>query len=277
MYLTMKKHCYLPSIALLSLVTSCTDASGKLTEAGVFFLIFFGIFAIIIGALVVGLIRTNRKTKERQEKAINTAISENNDINATKVFRGEGTNSYYLAIDDSKEKILYVFDGLKVLCDFKDIVAVEILEDGAVTTSSKSVAGTVGGAIIGGVIAGGVGAIVGGTTGKSSSHTQVLSLKVHVLVRNQPVQSFDISCYSGDGNEEKFTYMRVYEAASKRAHDLFDAFKLIIDKSSANNSSQESSTKNTVEELKEIAELLKQGVISEEEFSKMKQRIISKE
>lgn len=276
--MTMKlHHSLLALLGALSLATSCTDSSGKLTEGGIVFLILFGLFAVLIGVLVIALIRTNRKTKARQENAIRAAIAENQSFTATKEFRGNGTNSYYLGIDDSKEKVLYVFDTMKVLCDFKDIVAVEILEDGDVTTSSKSVAGTVGGAIVGGVIAGGVGAIVGGMTGKSSSHTQVLSLKVHILLRNQPIQSFDIICYSGDGNEEKFTYIRVYDAASKRAHDLFDAFKLIIDKSEANKSNNEGKTKSTVEELKELAELHNQGVITDDEFTKMKQRILDKE
>lgn len=274
----MKPYRYLPALfAVLVLVASCTDSSGNLNEGGVFLLVIVGVFAVLIGALVIALIRTNRKTKARQESAIRAAISENQDFSASKVYKGDGTNSYYLAIDDSKEKVLYVFDTTKVLCDFKDIVAVEIIEDGEVTTSSKSVAGTVGGAIIGGVVAGGVGAIVGGMTGKSTSHSQILSLKVHVLIRNQPVQSFDILCYSGDGNVEKFTYIRAYEAASKRARDLFDMFKLIIDKSDVNESIQERNTKSTVEELKELAELHEKGVISDDEFSKMKQRIIGKE
>ena len=273
--MNMKKFLYSSALlAAVSLVSSCTDASGRLTDTGVFLLIFFVLFVVLIGAFVIGLIRTNRKTKARQEKAISIAMADNSGFTATKEFKGTGTNSYYLAIDDSKERVLYVFDTLKVLCDFKDIVAVEILEDGAVTTSSKSVAGTIGGAIVGGVIAGGVGAIVGGMTGKSSSHTQVLSLKVHVLLRNHPVQSFDIECYSGDGNEEKYTYIRVYDAATKRAHDLFDTFKLIIDKAGASKSSQGQNTKSPAEEIQELSELMKQGLITEEEFKTMKSKII---
>ena len=260
---------------MATLVSSCTDEYGHLTE--------FGILVIVFAVIMVAIV--NNKKRQQQEEAITNAVATRGDFTETKVVKPIEdsfleANRYYLAFDDTRDKVNYVFESLNLLVDYKDIVSVEILEDGSATVSKKSASGTIGGAVLGGVLAGGVGAIVGSNLGRTTSQSQILSMKVHVLLRNNPIQSFDISCFRGDGKLDKNTYAILYKQASIKAREIFDAFKLAIDKVDVAEAAKVATVapaqvkKSAVEELQGLSELLKQGVITEEEFSTMKERII---
>lgn len=159
---------------------------------------------------------------------------------------------------------------------YKDIVAVEIQVDGDTTVSSKSA--SLGGALAGGVIAGGLGAVIGGSSmGKAKSKKKVSSIKVHILLRHCSVDSFDISCMSDMATNVETSHPW-YTEGYANAQKTYDALMLAMDMVKERTVQPQVivQQKSSIEELKELAELKQQGLITEEEFAVMKAKILSK-
>ena len=81
----------------------------------------------------------------------------------------------------------------------------------------------------------------------------------------------------------KSVYQMSFPVGADKAQEVFDFFKLIIDKAHRDNNLINNNQvveepvmekKAPLVELKELAELKKQGLITEEEYVKMKSKII---
>ena len=68
----------------------------------------------------------------------------------------------------------------------------------------------------------------------------------------------------------------LYKKTYGNAQAAFDVLRLIIDKKSKIQNAELNTNKSNIEELKELAELKQQGLITEEEFATMKAKIINK-
>ena len=257
------------------LTTSCVDKYGYFDPLGTFFLL---IPVLVVAVPLIYMARDKRKDEEkalRQTEAVQNGIKSVEGFNASKVFEGRGTNTYYLAFDETSNRLLYVFEDVLVDTTYNDIYSVELLVDDSVTISKHSTMDTIGGAVIGGVLAGGVGAIIGGGSGDVTSTTQVHSIKVHVVVRNQKTASFSIECCEESCVKGSALYNKFYN----KARDIMDNISLAIDKvDTENQQSIEPSPKeqrNAVQELKDLAELHKQGLLTENEFRTLKEKILN--
>ena len=154
----------------------------------------------------------------------------------------------------------------------------KIIVDGKVTETKKSA--SLGGTIVGGVVAGSIGAVIGGTnmaTATSAEHVSII--KVHVLLRNSSANSFDIVCYDGGGAIK--TTSPLYKYAYANAQNAFDILRVAIDKVQMENTKSSkiemSAPKSNIQELKELAVLKQQGLITDEEFAAMKAKVINKD
>ena len=80
------------------------------------------------------------------------------------------------------------YDFKFILILFKDILSVEIIEDGvSVTRTSRR--SQLGGALVGGVLAGGVGAIIGGTSGGKTTSENII--KVNDIDIHNPINTIN--------------------------------------------------------------------------------------
>lgn len=215
-------------------------------------------------------------SRNEQREILNNALAAIKNFSPTKVVRSEHPFIYYLGVDDKRQEIFCYSNSKGVRFRYQDIVGVEIIVDGKVVETKKSA--SVGGAIVGGAIAGGLGAVIGGTNmGTATSTQQVTTIKVHILLRNAKVDSFDIVCNNSVPIE---TISEVYETAINNARAMLDILRLAMDKVKPSSNSTQTRTlsanKSQVEELKELADLKKQGLITDDEFSAMKSKIISK-
>ena len=180
------------------------------------------------------------------------------------------------AADDNANNFAIFKVGFKLhlIAAFKyeDILSAEIRVGKQVTTTKKSISAA--GALAGSVLGGGLGAVVGGVgLGKSESSRSLSDISIHILIRNHDQMSIDVPCHS-----------------IKEAQAGMDLISLAIDK--ADKESQLSSTpvqaptptplpqqssgetKSKIQDLKELSELFKQGLITDEEFSKLKAEIL---
>ena len=289
----MQKKYILLLLLCTPAISSCTDEYGHLTSFGVSCLIG------VVGALVfvIWVLAMWYKSKREKEKAIEDALKERKDFTESKVLKGKGGNSYYLATDDIRKKVFYVYGDKKLIFDYKDVVAVDVIQNGEILVSKKSAARALGGAILGGAVIGNdTGAILGAMAfGSSSSHSQISKLYVHVLLRNQSLPSLDFMCYNSFGQTiPQMNYNLEYKEASDRAQELYDLFRLIIDEADsikreeekqidAKKKAEEKQVADAMDkltaaqELMNVSELYLKGLLTDEEYAKMKEKIIGKD
>ena len=285
----LKKLHYLLIIFCSLIATSCTDAPMPLEIKIILLTSLIGGIGIVAGVLSIWY-----KSKREKEKAVEDALRERTDFTESKVITGKGGSYFYLAADDSRKKVFYVFGAIKLLFDYKDVVAVDVIQDGETLISKKSFVNALGGAIIGRAVTGNdAGALIGAAAfGTSSSSKQISELYVHVLLRNQPISSFDCMCFYSPGRSSipQALYNIDYKESREKAQEIYDMFRLIIDETDAakreeerqrqeevNQVKKEMNKLTAAQELMDVSELYLKGLITDEEFVKLKEKIIEKE
>lgn len=238
------------------------------------------IIVVLLVLLVIGAFGAFKQNKQENEVA--AAVNENStkleDFGATKIIEGP-LGQYKVKIDENNEKVAYISkDGSRVF-SYDDILSVELQESGN-TVSKKSTTRTIGGAVLGGVLAGGAGAIVGGLSGSSTERRKVSSIIVKVTLRDVSNPTLNIVCFENYklppySDEPGMAY--IY----KPALEIVDTLNVIIDLVDKRSSPQpvpaaQPTSNNLSDEIAKLHGMLKDGIITEEEFAKMKARLINK-
>lgn len=182
-----------------------------------------------------------------------------------------------LMIDNQNRKILFLHDideinNRKDVC-FSDIISVEIIENGT-TTFSKSTTRTIGGALVGNALMGGAGAVVGGLSGNTKKTDKVDSISVKILVRDVDNPTIMINLHKGsdiDTNKDDYKNLKEF------ANEIKDVISVIIDAEdkAANTKMEQPSNTNITDELMKIAKLKEDGLLTDEEFAKMKSKLLN--
>ncbi len=238
------------------------------------------IIAILLLLLVIGAFGAFKQTKQENEVA--AAVNENSakldNFGATKIITGP-LGLYKVKIDENSEKVAYISKNGSRVFSYDDIISVELQESGN-TVSQKSTTRTIGGAVLGGVLAGGAGAIVGGLSGSSTQRRKISSIIVKVTLRDVTDPTVNIVCfenyklppYSDDEGLQLF-----YAPAL----EIVDTLNVIIDLVDKRSNPQpnpviSSESSNLADEISKLHGMLKEGIITEDEFSKMKERLINR-
>ena len=213
---------------------------------------------LILGLVVFVLnliIATNIQNKK--VKVMRDAAASQSYFNATKVLEDK-IALYHFAIDDSKQEVYCYSKGNEIRFKYKDIVSFEIQVDGVTTMSNKP-------ANMGS--SGGINVVINTT---SMSFTQVVSsIKVRVFLRNCNIDVYDIECLALRVKTNDSRYKETY----MKAQSIFDTLKFVVGNIKPDVSQNFMSD---IEELKELAALKTQGLITEEEFAAMKAKIINR-
>lgn len=239
-------------------------------------IVFIFIIAIFVIWLVVDI--SNHKKRGRQ---LDFALKSVNNFSASFTVKNHD-NKYLFCVDDSKRKILYHIekDGTEHLFDFDNVISVEVIEDSNVTFSKSSV-DTIGGGIIGGIIGGSAGAIVGGLSGDNKGEKKVKEIKVKILLRNYSTPALYIEClrYNPDGlDSNSIEYLQTIEEARK----ISDKLSVIIDLIDREEKTKQielmenqAPTKSSIaDELEKLHSLREKGIISEDEYIKLKEKLL---
>lgn len=225
------------------------------------------IAVIFVGGGIFGAIAMSNEEKKEAEVRKAAISKAKTGFIETAVIKDDEARLYF-SIDDISNEIFCYSNYKEIRFKYQDIINVEVIEND-VTISNKSV--SLGGALAGGVLAGGIGAVVGGSSmGKTTSTKDLVKLVVRIRLRNCSVNSFDVGC------RRRFESYP-YTAAYKNAQEVYDCLIVAMDKVRPKTEEPKiSSSKSTVDELKELAELKQQGLITEEDFAAMKAKIIKK-
>ena len=245
----------------------------------------FFIFIFII-TIVYLILRSNYKKKKAEARGeeLSYKMDQIQDFHASVTITGLA-NMYKFAVDKQNKKILFINNISNKLIPFDKIISVELLEDNTIL-SSKSLLRTVGGGIIGGAIAGGTGAIVGGLSGSNKHEKKVSSVQVKLKLRDISNSSLVIDCFDSktmttEGKTSiKPTSMEgyIYKQGLEHATKICDIVSVIIDEVDHQSNNMHIETLNStsaIDDLEKLVALKEKGVLTDEEFKKMKNSILS--
>lgn len=195
--------------------------------------------------------------------------------------------AYVFAVDKEHRKVAYLNGIRSRVFSFEDIISVELFED-STTIASKSTMRTIGGTLVGGVIAGGAGAVVGGLSGNTSLKKEVSLVQVKIRLRNLEEPAVIINCFDyksmGHGEVAKknnFSWDR-YKQGLEHAKKIVDIVSVIIDDVDRSEKKDQHSSNTTsngnmlvADELAKLVDLKNKGILTEEEFLKQKNKLLS--
>ncbi len=241
--------------------------------------IFVIVAFVIIVVIHVVLNPTVDKTKIIQEN-----ISRLENFTVTQSLANPEFRTGILLDEQKKEICLWIFSDAGDKWEdgrlhYNDILSVEIIEDGTSITRTNRVS-QVGGALLGGILLGGVGAVIGGLSGKKETlNGKVKNLELKIIINDTSKPIFSISLLSKTSDEVS-TNDAKYKEAKTKAYHWQAVFEAIIKQADAEEQQIQKST--TVEsgsisdELKKLAELKELGILTDDEFSEQKQKLLSR-
>lgn len=246
----------------------------------------FIVFLILVIAIGAGTIISTNKNRELEQVKVDKRIQIQNDLREKDFYISRnflsdetGNGLYY---DDESKKFAIInvsneysktnpFSYSYKFIDSKDILESEILKDD-VSVTKTSRGGQLGGAIIGGVLAGGVGAIIGGVTSTKSTTEKIKKLTLRITINNtsNPIQDV---VFANFYNPQDGASSKIKEIISQidNFHKLISVLIKQNDKEQVN----EPILNSTADELKKLAQLKNDGILSEEEFNQQKQKLLS--
>lgn len=246
------------------------------------FFLFFFIFILFI----IAFHRNRKKSINIFEKFLNDL----EDFTATKKLI-DSFGFELLAIDENRKKICFVFirnttklhaqpkldknksKNMEVFIkvySYKDIISSEILQDEVTVTKTDRI-NQIGGVLLGGLVLGKTGAVIGGLSGKKISTQSINKIDLLITVNDSenPIHKINIANSCGgmkpvsDLDYEKALYW----------HNLISV--LIKQAEQEDNiSNNKNTSQNIIDDLNNLMELKNKGILTDEEFQKLKEHII---
>ena len=245
--------------------------------------IFIIIISIFLTIILVAILRSIGESKRQdRENKLNKTLKDT-DYFSPSLTVIHCDCKYLISFDDKGRKILYTTANgdFNYVFDYTNVISVELIEDSN-TIFSKSSTRTIGGGIVGGIIGGGAGAIIGGLSGNIKGEKTIREVKIKILLRNYQTTAIYIDCLAC--NLEIKTDCDYYKTIIDEARKIIDKLSVIIDlidreeksKNSASTEHQSSLTNSIADELEKLHSLKDKGIISEDEYIKLKDKILQK-
>lgn len=211
----------------------------------------FGIIVIIVGVILFLF------SKRFKNNSINGGFSEEIEN-----FKATYEVDDFIKFNDNTKLLLISPKFNPQLITYDSILDYELLENGN-TVINKS---GVGRALVGGVLFGGIGAIVGGVTGKKTITSKIKSIKIKIVTKNNKI--YFINLLNIEVKNTSMIYKVAYENAQKILSKLDMINTFYSDESPTNLS--------VADELSKLNSLLKEGILTQEEFESQKNKLLNK-
>lgn len=240
----------------------------------------------IVGIVFVLILVTNQneaeKRKETQNK-VTALISSAPEFNSTRNIAISG--DLVLLINDTTKQICILRPNFKKVIGFDQVIDVEYIVNEE-TIASKSTLNTIGRTIVGGVLAGGAGAIVGGLTGKTKMENKISKIKVKVLIRDIDIPAMNITYFDCNTLPDRKPVSPDSILCQNEIHDaqsFVNTMSVIIDEGKRMNNSlpqeqlqiPQKEYSSVADEIKRLAALKDEGILTQEEFDKQKNILLS--
>lgn len=242
---------------------------------------FFGIFAAIKEKKQQA---QSREVSSNRAKVLEDEITEclsRQNFSKTQHIMGKNKETG-LAFDEVNKKICLLFASRACVISsrifsYKDVLSVEIVEDGETVTSTVR-SSQIGGALIGGIALGGIGAVIGGLSGKTKTTGTVRKIILRLVVNNTNNPLHEVSFLNSETGIKQ-TDSR-YQDAMQKARHWNGLIEVLIkradmeDKENSANNVVQISQSSIADEIKKLAELCDSGILSEVEFQQQKEKLL---
>ena len=239
-----------------------------------------GFVGIIVVMILVMNANEANKRKETQEN-IAALKSSAPEFNTTRSIEISG--DLVLLINDDAKQICILRPNIKKVIGFDQVIDVEYIvnED---TVASKSTLNTIGRAVIGGVLAGGVGAIVGGLSGKTKTESKISNIAVKVLIRDIDIPALNITYFDCKTLPDRKPVApdSIYcQNEILMAQNFVNTISVIIEEGKrvempkAQERQMLPENISVADEIKKLANLRDEGILTQEEFEKQKASLLS--
>ena len=153
---------------------------------------------------------------------------------------------------------------------YSDLVSSEICENGETVTKTSRTSQ------VGGALLGGVGAVIGGLSGKTKSSQQITGLTLRVVVNDIKIPVYELTFMEVDLKVKKGGFL--YAAVEKEAYRWHSTISVLIKQADAEAkkaSHKAGGTGSVADELAKLAQLKKDGAITQSEYDKQKAKVLA--
>lgn len=185
-----------------------------------------------------------------------------------------------ILIDDQRQKVCLLNqmpDPSPRIFPYQDLLGVEIVEDGlSVVATKTSRTSQLGSALVGGVLFGGAGAIVGGLSGKtvSTAHDRVNAVQLRLLVDDISHPHFVVDFLGKQVSKLSAEYSSAL-AQARQWHGVLEVLIRRMDAEDQHHLAAPPAFSYVADELRKLAQLKSDGILTEEEFQSQKQDLLS--
>lgn len=226
------------------------------------------IVALVLTSLIMYLIfRVSMRSANKTESSVKDLVTASYP-DAIHLHYFQFTQQAF-AISNASQCVVLARDRSLTTIPFKDLAGVEVVVNGG-AIASTSTADVVGRAIVGGV--------VGALTAKRVTSKTAYDIHVNIRTSNisQPTARFDLLNFE----------MEYFDKEVDEATECANVIKLLIDQNRpvepepqqahlSSASTQSSSIHSVADELRKLADLHTQGILTDTEFQDQKQRLLS--
>jgi hypothetical protein len=247
-----------------------------------FFII--GLVVILIVLYVVFSLQSDGQKKEEVKEKIELIkifINSQLEMEYSSTFISEA--GYAIAINNDDREVCLIDNNKNQMytriVTFNDVLASEIFIDGNTITRTEK-KNILGRSVVGGALFGSTGAVIGGLSGETVSvdrtHIKRIGLRIFINDHTNPLFELIMNDSNIMKNSSKFINY------SSKLQELFGLTKVIIqnakDDQKEDNSSEEiqKTPRSIADEINKLANLLKEGLISNDEFENLKENLIHK-
>jgi len=188
-----------------------------------------------------------------------------------------------IAVDINQSKICLIKNSTMItkrVIGYRDIISVELFEDGD-SISKTSRTSQIGGALVGGVLLGGAGVLLGGLTGSKRTSSKIKTIDLRILVNDPVAPLHDIKFLNFESKKDSFSYKNAINSA-RHWHGVLEVLiKRADSEVSVKNpvmAKQEITTikpSSIADELKKLGELKDSGILTSEEFQVQKKKLLN--
>lgn len=179
-----------------------------------------------------------------------------------------------IAIDDESKQVCLINGELLRLIRYGDIIESEIIAGGATITKTSRTS-QLAGAAVGGLLLGGIGAVIGGVSGTKVTSQDVKDVWLKLLISDtsNPVHLIDF--IEGVGVDRTVPKVALQEA--QKWHDLISVIIKEAEKKAESNSEVQpiTVTSSIAEQFSQLSELHKTGALTDDEFTNVKNKVLS--
>ena len=222
------------------------------------------LIAIIVIIWIVAMTRSIRSYKIEKERI---KLSQNSDFNESKRVVCDD-NTEMICIDALNKKWSYYNSLTKYskIFEYNQLIDYEIIENG-----SSVVQGRVGSTLAGGFLLGGIGALAGAARSRKINDF-CFELKIKLFVNDISDSCIIIELIDTRTSKNS----KEYNVAMNKAIEFESLLKLIIANSEKTSPSADFTSPSITkkEQLQEAKKLFEEGLISKDEFEKMKKDIL---